>query len=102
MSYCLIVEHPGIGREEWLGVVAQMRERDAFPPPGQSLVVAGQADSGWRVVSVWDSLEAREAFEAEHLRPVCRERGIDFGQTTTTAFAVDVLVAGDLTQTLAR
>ena len=51
-------------------------------------MLAGPADPGWRVVSVWDSEEARDRFFAERLAPAYEEAGLSMGGITRTQFEV--------------
>lgn len=45
------------------------------PPAGNRLRLAGPTDSGWRIVSLWDSQEAFDTFRSERLAPVLQGRG---------------------------
>ena len=49
--------------------------RAPFPPEGARMVLAGQADHGRRVITVWDSREARNSFFAEPTRSGLRVGG---------------------------
>jgi hypothetical protein len=60
-------------------------------------MLAGPANPGWRVISVWDSEEARARFFAERLAPAYDEAGLSLDSVMRTQFEVDTLVAGDLT-----
>ena len=102
MAYCLIVDNPEAGREEWAKIVTHVRGSGPFPPAGQRLLIAGPAESGWRVISVWDAPEARATFEAERLGPALRDAGVPVDGMTATTFEVDTLVAADLTGVPAR
>jgi hypothetical protein len=97
MAHCLIVENPEQTREQAEQVMAHVRSSGPVPPEGARLVVAGPADPGWRVVSVWDCDEARERFFAERLAPAYEEAGVSLEGARHTVFEVQMLVAGDLT-----
>jgi hypothetical protein len=97
MPYCAIIENPDAGREKFEQINAHLRETAAFPPDGQRLLIAGPADHGWRVISVWDSEEALERFYTEGLPAACTAVGIRYDRMTRTSFQVHTLVAGDLT-----
>ena len=99
MAYCLIVENPDQSQEQGEQVLAHVRSTGPFPPEGARLMVAGPADPGWRVISVWDSHEARERFFAERLAPAYEEAGLSLDSIKRTLFEVHTLVAGDLTGT---
>ena len=45
-------------------------------PSGGILRLAGPADGGWRIVSVWESKEAFERFRTDKLGPAMREAGL--------------------------
>jgi hypothetical protein len=99
MAYCLIVENPEQSREQAEQVMAHVRSTGPVPPEGARLVVAGPADPGWRVISIWDSEEARERFFAERLSRAYAEAGLSLDGIKHTLFEVHTLVAGDLTGT---
>jgi hypothetical protein len=44
-------------------------------PDGCQAHIAGPTDSGWRVISVWDSEEQFQQFRDETLLPALREAG---------------------------
>ncbi len=60
-------------------------------------MLAGPANPGWRVISVWDSKEALDRFFAERLAPAYQEAGLSLDSVKRTLFEVHTLVAGDLT-----
>ncbi len=45
------------------------------PPPGALARVAGYHEGGWRIMSVWESEEAFDAFRRERLEPMLQEVG---------------------------
>jgi hypothetical protein len=99
MAICLIVENPDQSEDQAELVLAQVRSSGPVPPDGARLMLAGPANPGWRVVSVWDSEEARDRFFAERLAPAYAAAGLSLEDVTRTAFEVHTLVAGDLTGT---
>jgi hypothetical protein len=48
---------------------------DGGLPDGCQLHIAGPTDSGWRVITVWDSDEAFQKFRDEKLIPALRDTG---------------------------
>jgi hypothetical protein len=50
-----------------------------------------------RVVTIWDSNEARERFLAERLNDAYEEAGLSLDRGNVTVFEVFKLAAGDLT-----
>jgi hypothetical protein len=100
MAICVIVENPDQSQEQGEQVLAHVRSTGPVPPEGARLMLAGPADPGWRVISVWDSQEALERFFAERLAPAYKEAGLSFDSVKRTLFEVHTLVAGDLTGVL--
>ena len=99
MATCLIVENPVQSQEQAEQVLAHIRGTGPVPPEGARLMIAGPADPGWRVVSVWDSREARERFFAERLAPAYAAAELSMDGIRRTEFEVHTLAAGDLTGT---
>ena len=99
MAICLIVENPEQSEEQAEQVMAHVRSTGPVPPEGARLMLAGPATPGYRVISLWDSDEARERFFAERLAPAYEEAGVSFDAVKLTLFDVHTLVAGDLTGT---
>jgi hypothetical protein len=97
MTICLIVENPDQSREQVEQVMAHVRSTGPVPPEGARLMLAGPPSPGWRVISVWDSEEARDRFFAERLAPAYDEAGLSLDSVRRTQFEVHTLVAGDLT-----
>ena len=54
----------------------RMESPSDWPVPGLLVHIAGQGDSGFRVVDVWESQEAFDSF-GEKLLPVLQELGIE-------------------------
>jgi hypothetical protein len=59
-------------------------------------MIAGPSESGWRNISVWDSLEAQQRFFNERLKPAVEATGCPMESATITVFEVHELLAGDL------
>ena len=97
MAICLIVENPHQSEEQAEQVLAHVRSTGPVPPEGARLMLAGPADPGYRVISVWDSEEARRRFFAERLTPAYEEAGLSLDSIRRTVFEVHTLVAADLT-----
>jgi hypothetical protein len=100
MPYCLIAENTAAGAEQFERILAHVRGTGPLPPDGARLVLAGSADPGWRVISVWDSQEAQKRFFAERLAPACAQAGVSYDSINKTLFEVHTLAAGDLTGAL--
>jgi hypothetical protein len=97
MAICMIVENTEQTEEQAERVLAHVQSTGPVPPEGARLMLAGPADPGWRVISVWDSEKARDRFFAERLAPAYDEAGLSLAGIRRTQFEVQTLVAGDLT-----
>jgi hypothetical protein len=97
MPYGALIENPDATREQFQQVNAYLRDTGQYPPDGQRLLIAGPADPGWRVISVWDSEEALERFYNDVLPAALRDGDVRCDRMTRTTFEVQALVAGDLT-----
>jgi hypothetical protein len=78
-------------------VMAHVRTTGPILPEGARLLVAGQSDPGMRLITIWDSNEARERFISERLSEAYDEAGLSLDRGNATVFEVSKLVAGDLT-----
>lgn len=99
MAYCLIAENPDESQEQFEQMIEHLRCTGPLPPEGQRLLIAGQAEDGWRAIAVWDSPEALKRFREERLLPAARATGCPIDSARTTLFEVHTLVAGDLVGT---
>ena len=97
MAYCQIFEHPDLTSEKMEQIMAHVRTTGPVLPEGARLLVAGPADTGMRVITIWDSNEARERFLAERLSEAYEETGLALEDASVTVFEVSKLAAGDLT-----
>jgi hypothetical protein len=96
MAICNIVEDDRQTRKQAARVAAHLRGTGPLLPDGARLVVSGPGDPGWRVVTVWDSPEARDQFVAQRLTPAYEAAGLSLADVTRTQFEVEMLIAGDL------
>ncbi len=55
--------------------MVQALDLENNPPPGARVRMAGPWESGWRILSLWDSQEAFEAFRDERLLPALERAG---------------------------
>jgi hypothetical protein len=97
MAYGVIVENRELGNDSAQQVFEHVRSTGPVPPEGCRLMLAGPADPGTRIVSVWDSQEALQRFFAERLGPAYAAAGLSLDHITRTLFELHTLVAGDLT-----
>jgi hypothetical protein len=96
MAICVISENPQGSREVFEQVSQKVAQSGEFPPAGAIFQVAGPAEPGWCVVSVWDSREAFESFAAERLAPAWAEFGVSRDDVNFTIFEAHSFMAGDL------
>jgi hypothetical protein len=99
MAICNINEVPTKSAEQFAQMEAHLRSTGPVPPAGARLVLTGRASTGYRVIVVWDSPEARDAFFAERLAAAYESARLSLEDVERTEFEVDMLVAGDLTGT---
>ena len=82
MAVVLVHQGPSLTQEKYEAVVHRLTGKDRMESPSdwpvEGLLVhaAGQGESGFRVVDVWESEEACNRF-GEILAPILQEVGID-------------------------
>jgi hypothetical protein len=94
MAICVISENPKGTAEMYEQVVERVSQ--GGPPPGAIFQIAGPADPGWRVISVWESRDAFESFVSERLAPAWEDHGISRDDVNFTIFEAHSYMAGDL------
>jgi len=92
MAMCLIVDNAEETREQFERVMEHLAESGPVPPVGARLLVAGPADGGWRVISVWDSPEAMQQFFGERLAPAYQKIGLAMDGAGRSTFEVHTVV----------
>ena len=96
MAICVISDNPKGNADFFEQVSRRVRESGSFPPAGAIFQVAGPTDSGWRVVSVWESRDAFERFASEVLAPAWKEFGVSRDDVSFSIFEAHSYMAGDL------
>ena len=96
MAICNIIEDARQTGKQARQLAAHLRSSGPVLPEGARLFLSGSADPGWRVITVWDSPEARDRFFAERLAPAYEAVGLSLDDVTRTQFEVQMLTAGDL------
>jgi hypothetical protein len=82
MAVVLVHQGPSLTQEKYEEVIRKLTGKDRMESPSdwpvEGLLVhaAGQGESGFRVVDVWESEEACNRF-GEVLAPILQEAGID-------------------------
>jgi len=74
MAILVIAVNPGGTAEQDEAMITQLG-LDANPPAGSRARLAGSYEGGWRIISVWDSQEAFDAFRRDRLEPALRQAG---------------------------
>ncbi|HEV2238564.1 MAG TPA: hypothetical protein VGR57_18040 [Ktedonobacterales bacterium] len=82
MAILVIDQAPGVTAAQYEAIVRQLGPDTT--QPGQMLLLAGPVEGGWRVISVWESQEAYEAFRRDRLMPVVTQQS---GITDQVQFA---------------
>ena len=74
MSVLVIAEAPDVTAEQDKAMMEALN-LDGDPPPGARVRLAGPTETGWRIVSLWDSRESFDAFLRERLTPGLEKAG---------------------------
>jgi hypothetical protein len=99
MAICQIADNPNMTPEQADQIFAHLRTTQSDPLEGARLLVSGPAEPGYRVITVWDSNEARERFVEGRLAEAYEAVGLSMDDLEKTVFEVRTLVAGDLVGT---
>jgi quinol monooxygenase YgiN len=75
MAIVVIAGAKGATAEQFEALQRKFNE-STNPPSGQKLLLAGPVEGGWRVISVWESQEAYDAFRRDQLAPAIQQMGI--------------------------
>src|ERR1700758_5052650 len=92
MAICNIIDDADRSAEEHERITAHVRGSGPTPPEGCRMVLLARE----RAITVWDSAEDRDRFLADRLAPAYQSVGRSLDEVTSSQFAVDMLVAGDL------
>jgi hypothetical protein len=83
MAIVGVFQSPTFTQDQYEQVVARltpgktrMESPSDWPVPGLLVHVAGEGDTGFRVVDVWESREAFDRF-GERLMPILRDVGVE-------------------------
>lgn len=74
MSVLVIAEASGVTAEHDEAMMKALN-LEGDPPAGARVRLAGPTATGWRIVSLWDSEDAFEAFRRERLVPALEQAG---------------------------
>jgi hypothetical protein len=93
MAVVIVNEMEGAGQDLYDEVNPKVMEGGL--PDGCQLHIAGPYESGWRVITVWDSEERFQQFRDEKLIPALREvGGADRIAPSISAHPVHNLITG--------
>ena len=82
MTIGLLMEFPGVGQEQYDAVMEELNLGRRMPTGGM-FHAAGPTEVGWRVVDVWESQEAFDAFFHEKLGQALQNAGLEPPQVQT-------------------
>ena len=82
MAIGYIFNNPGQTQEQYDAAVEQL-DLAASLPEGWIFHAAGPTADGWRVVEVWESQEAADAYFQGELGQVLKNEGVSLGQPDT-------------------
>ena len=74
MSVLVIAEVPG-GTAEQDKAIVEALNLEGDPPAGARARLAGPTETGWRIISLWDSRESFDAFFRDRLTPALERAG---------------------------
>lgn len=74
MAMAFLIETPGMTAEQGAAVIRELGLTS--PAPGQVLHIEGPMEGGFRVVDVWESQEAFNAFVGTRLAPAFQAVGL--------------------------
>ena len=75
MAVVMLMEWPGITQQQYEATMKEL-QLDSNPPKGGLFHVAWPTQGGWRVVDVWESAEAFQAFSKDRIMPAVQKMGI--------------------------
>src|SRR4051812_41592280 len=75
MPVGVLMEFAGGDNAAYDRVIERMGLTDGSPPEHAHFHMAGETDGGFRVVDIWDSPEAFDAFAREQIAPLSAEEG---------------------------
>jgi heme-degrading monooxygenase HmoA len=96
MAICVVAQNPKGTPEMYEQVLQHLAQSGDLPAPGAIFQVAGPAEPGWLVVSVWDSFEAFEQFLHKRLTSAWAAAGVSQGDVSFTFFTAHSFMAGDV------
>jgi quinol monooxygenase YgiN len=88
MAIAMLVDVPGLTREQFETAARQAKQ--AGPQPGMLYHAAGPMNGGYRIVEVWDSQDAADAFyRSAHYRQATATLVMQPTITTWPVYALD-------------
>jgi hypothetical protein len=74
MAVLVIAQAPGATAEQDKAMMEALN-LEGDPPAGARARLAGPTETGWRIVSLWDSRESFDAFLRDRLTPALQAAG---------------------------
>jgi hypothetical protein len=75
MAIAVLIEVPNVSAEQGAAILRELG-LSTTPPEGQILHIEGPMEGGLRVVDVWESEDALNAFVGGKLMPACQRAGV--------------------------
>ena len=75
MAIAVLMDFTDITQEQYDGILADMN-LGGKTPPNAIFHVAGPTEGGWRVVDVWESQEAFDAYARDKIIPLAQKHGM--------------------------
>jgi hypothetical protein len=94
MAIAMFMEWPGVTQQQYEAMLEEL-DLDRNPADGVLLHVASITPHGLRVVDLWESAEAFDAFSQERMMPAVQNAGIDT-EPTIDVLPVHNIYAPDL------
>jgi hypothetical protein len=76
MAIAISTENPGMTAELDDEMTRRLNLAEN-PPAGALGRLAGPGDAGWKILSIWESQEAWDAFRRDRLEPAIRAAGLE-------------------------
>jgi hypothetical protein len=93
MTYAVVANLPGGDWETYEKITAEAGVQTTAPE-GLIVHVAGQTETGTRIIDVWESKAAYDAFTADRLVPAIERLGVPSGRSQSEELEVQHLLRG--------
>jgi hypothetical protein len=76
MTIVIMADNPSMTSALYDQTVADMGMTDSLPPGCSARIAGSGPDGAWRVITVWDDMDAARAFTESTLRPAQERAGV--------------------------